>query len=96
VPGPKGDVPDVIGLIPGEASSMAPSGIPVGATGEPGPMPSGDVMPRGDGLLPVSCANAGPQPNTAVVTRMIAALIIWVSFAMPPVRILAPRSSKAS
>jgi hypothetical protein len=96
VPGPKGDVPDVMGLIPGDASSMAPSGIPVGATGEPGPMPSGDVMPRGDGLLPVICANAGPQPNTAVMTMMIAALIILVSSAMSPLRKLAPRSGKAS
>lgn len=50
---PRGDTPDAIGLTPGDASSVAPSGIPVGATGEPGPTPSGDVIPSGDGLLPV-------------------------------------------
>jgi hypothetical protein len=42
-----GDVPDVIGLTPGVASSVAPIGIPVDATGGPRPMPSGDVIPRG-------------------------------------------------
>jgi hypothetical protein len=45
---PSGDVPDDVGLTPGDASSVAPRGIPVGAIGEPGPMPSGDVMPSGD------------------------------------------------
>jgi hypothetical protein len=47
VANPIGDVPDVVGLTPGDASSVAPKGMPVGATGEPGPMPSGDVMPSG-------------------------------------------------
>ena len=49
IAGTTGDAPDVIGLTPGDASSVAPSGIPVGATGAAGPMPSGDVMPSGDG-----------------------------------------------
>jgi hypothetical protein len=39
-----GDAPDVIGLTPGVASSVAPMGIPVCPTGAFG-MPSGDVMP---------------------------------------------------
>jgi len=39
-----GDAPDVIGLTPGVASSIAPRGIPVCPTGAFG-MPSGDVMP---------------------------------------------------
>jgi hypothetical protein len=47
VKGPMGDVPDVIGLTPRVASSVAPIGIPVGATGAPRPIPSGDVTPRG-------------------------------------------------
>src|SRR5262249_13982618 len=48
-----GDAPDVIGLTPGVASSVAPMGIPVCPTGALG-MPSGDVMPsagRGDTFM---------------------------------------------
>ena len=59
-----GDVPLVIGLTPGEASSVAPMGIPVGATCGAGPMPSGDVMPSGDGPIPPTCAKAAPQPSS--------------------------------
>jgi hypothetical protein len=47
VKGLMGDVPDVVGLTPGVASSVAPIGIPVGATRDPRPMPSGDVILRG-------------------------------------------------
>jgi hypothetical protein len=39
-----GDAPDVVGLTPGVASSVAPRGIPVCPTGAFG-MPSGDVTP---------------------------------------------------
>jgi hypothetical protein len=59
-----GSVPDVSGLTPGDASSVAPIGIPVGATCEPGPRPSGDVTPRGmagEMLVPPTCAWAEPQ-----------------------------------
>jgi hypothetical protein len=52
-----GAAPDVIGLTPGVASSVAPMGIPVCPTGAPG-MPSGDVMPsagRGETFMRV-CA----------------------------------------
>jgi hypothetical protein len=45
VVGPIGDAPGVIGLTPGDASSVAPKGTRMGATGEPEPMPSGEVMP---------------------------------------------------
>jgi len=48
-----GDAPDVVGLTPGVASSVAPRGIPVCPTGAFG-MPSGDVMPsdgRGEVLV---------------------------------------------
>jgi hypothetical protein len=51
VVGPTGDAPDVVGLTPGVASSVAPSGMPVPATGAPEPIPSGEVMPRGDVVL---------------------------------------------
>jgi hypothetical protein len=40
----KGDAPEVVGLTPGVASSVAPRGIPVCPTGAFG-MPSGDVIP---------------------------------------------------
>jgi hypothetical protein len=40
----KGAAPDVVGLTPGVASSVAPRGIPVCPTGALG-MPSGDIMP---------------------------------------------------
>jgi hypothetical protein len=64
---PIGDVPDVVGLTPSDVRPVAPMGIPVGATGEPGPMPSGDVMPSGDepGEIAPTCAAAAPQPRTA-------------------------------
>jgi hypothetical protein len=75
IAGTTGEAPDVIGLTPGDASSVAPSGIPVGATGAAGPMPSGDVMPSGDGpgdvASPPICADAGPQPNNAAVIATI-------------------------
>jgi len=48
-----GEAPDVVGLTPGVASSVAPRGIPVCPTGAFG-MPSGDVMPsagRGEVLM---------------------------------------------
>jgi hypothetical protein len=36
-------VPSLRGLSPGDASSVAPKGIPVGGTDAPGTMPSGEV-----------------------------------------------------
>jgi hypothetical protein len=75
IAGTTGDAPDVIGLTPGDASSVAPSGMPVGATGAAGPMPSGDVTPSGDdpgdvGSPPI-CADAEPQPNNAAAIASI-------------------------
>ena len=85
---PVGDAPDVIGLTPGDASSVAPKGRLVGATGEPGPMPSGDVMPRGERpgkmLVPPICAKAEPQPQRtpaviAIIKRVIVgSTLIWL------------------
>jgi hypothetical protein len=49
-----GDTPEVVGLTPIDPSSVLPNGIPVPGTGRAGPMPSGDVMPRGDGTLPLT------------------------------------------
>ena len=42
----KGEAPNVVGLTPGVASSIAPMGIPVCPTGALG-MPSGEVIPSG-------------------------------------------------
>jgi hypothetical protein len=59
VAGLMGDVPDINGLSAGAASSVEPMGVLVGATGEPGPKPSGDVKPSGgpgEMLIPPICA----------------------------------------
>jgi len=77
---PIGDTPDVIGLTPGDASSVAPKGTRVGATGEPGPMPSGDVMPSGEGPgdapIPPTCAKAELQPKRAAAMVAITMRVI--------------------
>jgi hypothetical protein len=67
-----GEAPDVVGLTPGVASSVAPKGMPVGATGEPGPMPSGDVMASDEGPGdPPTCAKAGlPLTSAASIAAI--------------------------
>jgi hypothetical protein len=84
VVGPIGDAPDVIGLTPGDASSVAPNGTRVGATGEPGPMPSGEVMPSGapgEMLIPPTCAKAEPQPKrTAAVVAITKRVIVGSTY----------------
>lgn len=73
---PIGDVPDVVGLTPGDASSVAPRGMPVGATAAPGPMPSGDVMPSGGpGEI---CAKAEPHPKRTAAVAVIAKRVIVI------------------
>jgi hypothetical protein len=70
---PFGDTPGSAGLMPGDASSIAPRGMPVGATVVPGPMPSGEVMPSGDTL---TCARAEPQPRRATASVAAAQRIV--------------------
>jgi hypothetical protein len=53
------------GLSPGDASCVAPIGIPVGATDEPGVMPSGDVAPMVGVRL--TCARAGDAIASAII-----------------------------
>jgi hypothetical protein len=53
---------DGAGLVPGVVISVAPSGMPAGATAMPGPMASGDVAPSGDGPTP-TCAKADAPPR---------------------------------
>ena len=62
---------DVIGLTPGVASSVAPSGTPVTPTGATAPIPSGEVMPSGGVTAPMpTCANAAPTSHN---DQMVAA-----------------------
>ena len=69
---------DVVGLTPGDASSVAPRGIPVGATAAPGPMPSGDVMPSGGpGEI---CPKAEPHPKRTAAVVVIAKRVIVFDF----------------
>lgn len=53
---------DGAGLVPGIVISVAPSGMPVGATGTPGAMASGDVGPSDEGPT-ATCAQTEPQPR---------------------------------
>jgi hypothetical protein len=61
------------GLTPGDAISVEPRGIPVGATAEPVPKPSGEVAPMvGVGLaIPLTCAMAALQKRSAGMTAAI-------------------------
>ena len=82
-------VPVGAGESPGEASSVAPIGIPVGWTDEPGVMPSGEValMPGVGMPTPPTCANAGVQPNSTASIVVVNARFIIVSIpndAIPP------------
>jgi hypothetical protein len=52
------------GLSPGDAISVAPSGIPVGATVDSGTTPSGEVAPIA-GVVTVICAKEALPPISA-------------------------------
>jgi hypothetical protein len=72
VRGSSGDAPEMMALAPGVASSVAPKGIRVGPTGPAGPMPSGDVTPKGSpGEMLGACACAAPQTNSAVTSTIV-------------------------
>jgi hypothetical protein len=58
------------GLSPAEVSSVAPMGSPVAGTDVPIVMPSGEVVPIPETEAP-TCANAGPQPNSAASIEAI-------------------------
>jgi hypothetical protein len=68
-------VPSVSGLSPGDASSVAPKGIPVGETEAPGTMPSGEVAAiPGIGLpIPPTCEKAGE--NAKLQLKRVAATV---------------------
>ena len=72
VESPEGVVPDEL---PGGTISVAPRGMPVGATGGGAPMPSGEVMPSGEGVgappIVPTWAIAEPGPNATASTAAI-------------------------
>ena len=87
VKGSSGDAPDRIGLAPGVASSVAPRGIRVGPTGPAGPMPSGDVMPKGNpGEMLGACACAAPQLKSAAASAIAKRIIMASALFSPSVR----------
>jgi len=87
VKGSSGDAPDRIGLAPGVASSVAPRGIRVGPTGAAGPMPSGDVMPKGNpGEMLGACACAAPQLKSAAANAIAKRIIMASALFSPSVR----------
>jgi hypothetical protein len=67
------------GLVPGTVISVAPSGMPVGATAEPEPMTRGDVAPSGEVPVPATCARVEPQPRSAAATVVTANCIFMAS-----------------
>jgi hypothetical protein len=67
------------GLVPGAVISVAPSGMPVGPTGEPEPMERGDVAPSGEVPIPPTCARAEPQPRSAAARVAITNCIFMAS-----------------
>jgi hypothetical protein len=83
-------VPSVSGLSPGDASSVAPKGNPVGGTDAPGIMPSGEVaaIPGVGVPIPPTCEKAGENAElelrraattVAVHRRFISVLLNWLS-----------------
>jgi hypothetical protein len=66
---------DIIGLTPGDESSVAPRGIRVGGTGKAGPTPSGDVMPSGE-VPGATCASAETQPKSTAAMVAITMRVI--------------------
>jgi hypothetical protein len=67
------------GLVPGAAISVAPSGMPVGATGKPEPMARGDVAPSGEAPVPLTCAKVEPQPRSVAARVAITNCIFMAS-----------------
>jgi hypothetical protein len=87
VRGSSGDAPEMITLAPGVASSVAPKGIRVGPTGADGPMPSGDVTPKGNpGEMLGACACAAPQPKSAAASAIAKRVIMASALFSPSVR----------
>jgi hypothetical protein len=80
VAGLRGDVPEIVGLTPADPNSVVPSGIPVRGTAGAGPIPSGEVMPSGEGMPPLSWAWAEPHPRKAAASADISKRFMRISF----------------
>src|SRR5262249_61569086 len=81
----KGEAPNVVGLTPGLASSVAPIGIPVCPTGALG-MPSGEVSPSGgsgEGFRG-ACAKAAPPPKTTAAVATSKRVHLGSTSSSPP------------
>jgi hypothetical protein len=97
VRGSSGAAPDRIGLAPGVASSVAPRGTRVGPTGPAGPMPSGEVMPKGNpGEMLGACACAAPPPKSTAVNAIAKRVIMGSALCSPSVRWAARANRKAN
>ena len=88
---PNGVGPAAVGLTPGVASSVAPSGIPVAPTAAAGPIPSGEVIPReGVVVAPTpTCAETAPSSKSDQATAAINMAFIGsilLSFALEQLR----------
>jgi hypothetical protein len=72
------------GLSPGDASSVAPMGRPIGGTDEPGVMPSGEVVPIPGVGLPIAptCAKTGVPLKSAAAVAAINARRIMISVSL--------------
>lgn len=66
-----------IELVPGSASSIAPSGIPVGGTAGVWPRASGEAA-SGEGALPVVCARAKLVVKHAATSAAVASNFLMV------------------
>ena len=84
---PEAEEFDVIGLTPGVASSVAPSGRPVAPTGAAAPIPSGEVIPSGGLTAPMpTCANAAPtlhNDQTVAAAKIPFAVFCALQFFIP-------------
>jgi hypothetical protein len=82
------NVPVGAGLNPGDASSVAPMGIPTGDVGEFGVMPSGEVAPIvGVGLgIPPTCAKTGSLPRISVSVAAISSRRIVIPLVLNELR----------
>jgi hypothetical protein len=67
------------GLVPGAIISVAPSGMPVGATDKRDPMARGDVVLSGEVPIPLTCARVDPQPRSAAANVVITNCIFMAS-----------------
>ena len=65
----------IIGLVPAPPIPVAPRGMRVGGTGAAGPIPSGDVIPSGEGAPP-TCANAELLNRTAAAVAVTSRFIM--------------------